>query len=82
MTSEADESTIRRWRKEYGKKMMEWAGKLEDLVSLYEDIPEIIQLVSHPLKNLEQILSFLPALPVQWTVMSKTLWWLKKSHPL
>ena len=83
MTSEADESTIRRWRKEYGKKMVEWAGKLEAIVlMLYGHIPEVIQLASHPLKRLEQVLSFLPALPAQWTVITKTLWWLKKSHPL
>jgi hypothetical protein len=82
-TSQASESTMWRWCKEFGRKMMEWAGLLEAMVfMLCRYIPNILGLSSHPLKSLEQALSCLPALPVQWTVITKTLWWLKNSHPL
>jgi hypothetical protein len=81
--SEASESTIWRWHKEFGSKMTEWMGRLEAIVFLlYKQMPDILQLTPHPLKRLEQTLSSLPALPAQWTVMTKTLWWLKNSHPL
>jgi hypothetical protein len=81
--SEADESTMRRWRKEFDLKLETWAGILEaKLIRLGKSIPGIIQCLSHPLKRLEQILSCLPALPLQWTVLTKTLWWLNNSHPL
>ncbi len=81
--SGADESTLRRWRNEFGSKMREWAGALESRVfKLTRGPPDFIKLLSHPLKRLEAALFRLPALPSQWTVMAKTLWWLKTSHPL
>jgi len=81
--SGADESTLRRWRNEFSRKMQEWAGLLESMVfKLSRGPPDFIRLVSHPLKRLEAALSRLPVLPSQWAVMVKTLWWLKTSHPL
>jgi hypothetical protein len=81
--SGADESTLRRWRKEFSHKMQEWAGLLEARVlRLIDRAPHIIQLSVHPLKRLEQALSYLPALPLSWTVILQTIWWLKNSHPL
>jgi len=72
-----------RWCKEFGDKMVGWAGLLEaEFIRLGKPIAGLMQSLSHPLKRLEQILACLPALPLQWTVITKTLWWLKNSHPL
>jgi len=78
--SAAEESTLRRWRNEFSRKMQEWAGLLESMVfKLSHRAPSFIKLLSHPLRRLEKALSRLPALPFQWTVLIKTLWWL--NHP-
>lgn len=80
--SEASESTVRRWLKEFSQKLPQWAGSLEARIfGLSRQIPRFIR-DSHPLKRLEEALSQLPALPPWWTVMVKTLWWLEKSHQL
>jgi len=80
--SDASESTVRRWLKEFGQKLPQWAGALEArMFELSEQIPGFIR-DSHPLKRLEEVLSRLPPLPAWWTVMVKTLWWLENSHPL
>lgn len=80
--SEADESTQRRWWDEFGSKMERWAGLLESSAyGLLNRAPSLFR-HSHPLERLEEILSHLPALPSWWTVMVKTLYWLKTSHPL
>lgn len=80
---QASESTLWRWCKEFGCKMVEWAGMMEaQFIRLGKPVPGLMQSLSNPLKRLEQKLSCLPALPLQWTVITKTLWWLKNSHPL
>ena len=81
--SAAEESTLRRWWKEYSAKMQEWAGLLESRT--YEpscQAPSIIKLSIHPLKRLETTLSRLLPLPPHWAVMVKVLYWLNISHPL
>lgn len=79
----AEESTLRRWRDEFRGKMQEWAGLLEAMAfDLFNQVPSLVQRISHPLRRLEQILSRLPALPPEWPVLVQALWWLKKSHPL
>ena len=81
--SAAEESTLRRWWKEYRAKMQEWAGLLESRT--YEpscQAPSIIKLSIHPLKRLETTLSRLLPLPPHWAVMVKVLYWLNISHPL
>ncbi|MDP2729353.1 MAG: DUF6431 domain-containing protein [Dehalococcoidales bacterium] len=81
--SGAEESTLWRWRKEYSHKMQEWAGLLESKVfKVFNRAPSFVKLLSHPLRRLEKALSWLPALPSQWVVMVKTLYWLLRSHPL
>jgi hypothetical protein len=80
--SAADESTLRRWWKEFSCKMLEWAGRLEaSILQLTRQIPIFLH-NSHPLQRLEEILSKLPPLPAWWAVMIKTLWWLENTHPL
>lgn len=81
--SGADESTLRRWWEEFRYKLPQWAGLLESwLFRMSRGPPGYIKLVAHPIKRLEEALARLPALPGQWPVMVKTLWWLKISHPL
>jgi hypothetical protein len=80
--SGADESTLRRWWKEFRQKLPQWAGLLEAWIfQLSHQAPSFIELSSYPLKRLEKALSQLPDLPSLWTVMVKTLWWLNSSHP-
>jgi hypothetical protein len=80
--SDACESTVRRWLKEFSQKLPQWAGLLEARIfSLSGQIPSFIR-DSHPLKRLEAALTRLPPLPSWWTVMVKALWWLENSHPL
>jgi len=81
--SEADESTLRRWWKEFSQKLPQWAGSLEAQVfKLFNRTPSFIEMSSLPLTRLQKVLSQLPALPSSWTVIVKTLWWLNPSHPL
>jgi transposase-like protein len=78
----ADESTLRRWWKEYRHKLLQWAGLLEAwIIQLFRQSLSSIN-CSDPLKRLEEALSQLAVLPSEWTVMVKTLWWLSTSHPL
>jgi len=80
--SEADVRTQQRWWDEFSSKMEQWAGLLESSAyELLNRVPSIFR-HSHPLERLEETLSQLPALPYWWTVMVKTLYWLKTSHPL
>jgi hypothetical protein len=80
--SGADERTMWRWWKEFSSKMEQWAALLESMsYALLKRAPGLLR-HSHPLKRLEETLARLPALPSSWTVMVKTLWWLKNSHPL
>ena len=81
-SSVADERTQQRWWNEFSSKMQQWAGVLESRAyELLNRVPNPLH-HSHLLKRLEETLSQLPALPSWWTVMTKTLWWLKTSHPL
>ena len=80
--SEADESTLRRWWREFSYKLQEWAGELEARVfQVFHRIPGLLD-DPDPLTRMEASLSRLPALPSAWPTIAKTLWWLKKSHPL
>jgi len=80
--SGADESTLRRWWKEFKPKLEQWAGRLDariqQLTQQAPSLPPNLQ----PLQRLEEILSRLPPLPKWWAVMIKTLWWLENTHPL
>jgi hypothetical protein len=79
----ADERTLRRWWKEFSGKLQQWAGIIESgAQQLYRQSYRFFTLPIHPLKRLEEALSRLPPLPLQWTVMVKTLWWLNPTHPL
>jgi hypothetical protein len=81
--SGAEESTVRRWRKEFRDKIQQWVGKLESRIfTLYGRVPHILAEFSHPFKRLEKLLSQLPPLPSQWKVLVKTLWWMQPSYPL
>lgn len=81
--SGADESTLRRWVKEFSGKIPQWAGLVESMVfRLSRGPPGLVGLASCPLERLEKALSRLPALPSQWPVMVKALYWLKTAHPL
>jgi len=80
--SEADESTLRRWWSEFSHKLPQWAGALESKIfELSSQVPGFLRHF-HALKRLEEALSRLPALPCRWTVMVKSLYWLKTAHPL
>jgi hypothetical protein len=79
----ADESTLRRWWKEFSGKLEQWAGIIESgAQQLYRQSSRLATLPIHPLKRLEEALSGLPLLPSHWTIMVKTLWWLNPTHPL
>jgi Domain of unknown function (DUF6431) len=81
--SAAEESTLRLWWNEYSHKMQEWAGLLEsEGFKLFNRASGLITPSMHALNRLEAALSRLPSLPSRWTVMVKTLWWLKSSYPL
>ena len=78
----ADGSTLERWQREFSRSLPQWAGALESLtLRLTGRMPKLV-VSSHPLKRLEEALSLLPALPLRWATMVKTLWWLWISHPL
>ncbi|MBE0430123.1 MAG: hypothetical protein IBX61_09695 [Thermoleophilia bacterium] len=80
-SSKADIRTQRRWWNEFGSKMQQWVGLLESRAyEVLDQVPSLFR-QSNPLKRLEETLSHLPALPSWWSVLIKTLWWLKTSHP-
>jgi len=81
--SAAEESTLRRWWKEYSAKMQEWAGLLESgHTSHLAEFPALSSFSTHPLKRLETILSrFCLYLP-RWAVMVKGTILAEYIHPL
>lgn len=83
VSSGAEESTLRRWQKEFKRKLQSWAGSLESKASgLFGEYPDLLSIPFHPLKRLEQALSRLPALPPAWPVLVKALHLINPSYPL
>jgi hypothetical protein len=81
--SEADESTLRRWWKEFRHKLPQWAGLLEaQIFRLSGRPPSYIAFFPDPLKRLVEDLSQITVLPAEWPVLVKAIWWLSTSHPL
>ena len=79
----AEESTLRRWRKEFSYKIHQWAGLLESGVyKLLCRTTGIIRLSTDPLKRLKKALYRLAPLPSRWALMVKALYWILPSHPL
>jgi hypothetical protein len=79
----AEESTLRRWRKEYSGKIQHWAGLLEsEIYGIFRQAQSIITLSRNPLKRLKKALDRLPSLPSRWATMIKALYWLLLFHPL
>jgi hypothetical protein len=79
----AEESTLRRWQKEFQGKMQVWAGKLESLAYTYFDKgAHLLSIPLKPLLRLEQAVARLPELPSRWTLFVQALHWLSPSHPL
>jgi hypothetical protein len=80
--SGAEESTLRRWWREFRPQIRDWGGLLEArLWRLYQRLESLIRLPVNPLQRLQKVVETLPALPAHWTLLVKTLWWLQKSHP-
>jgi hypothetical protein len=78
-----EESTLRRWRREFSGKLQQWAGSLESkLLQLYHQVSDYLRLLSNPLERLQMVLLQLPPLPTWWTALVKSLWWLNPTHPL
>jgi hypothetical protein len=68
----ADESTLRRWWKEFRHKLPQWAGYLEARIfQLSHCALGFDPLFSDPLNWLEEALAKLPALPSEWPVLVK-----------
>jgi hypothetical protein len=78
----ADGSTVKRWWKEFSQDMPQWVGLLEAII--YAFTQQFSSLINYfdPLKRLEEALARLPALPSHWSIITRTLWWLAKTHPL
>ena len=78
-----EESTLRRWRREFIGKLQQWAGSLESkLLQLYHQVSDYLRLLTNPLERLQMVLLQLPPLPTWWTALVKSLWWLNPTHPL
>jgi hypothetical protein len=78
----AEESTLRRWLKEFQGKIRDWAGQLESILwRLKQRIASLTRLPLNPFQRLKFVLSEYSALPSHWTLLVKALYWLQKSHP-
>jgi hypothetical protein len=79
----AEESTLRRWHREFQGKMQVWTGKLESLAYTYlGKRVHLLDIPLQPLPRLEQALARLPGLPSRWPLLVQALHWLSPSHPL
>lgn len=79
----AEESTLRRWHKEFQGKIQAWAGRLESLAYTYfGKCDHLLDIPLQPLPRLEQAVARLPELPSRWTLFVQALQWLNPSHPL
>jgi transposase len=79
----AEESTLRRWQREFHGKMQSWAGELESKAQEYfKKQIHLLDIPSHPLLRLEQAVDHFPELPSRWRMLVKALHWLNRSHPL
>ena len=83
ISSSAEESTLRRWRKEYHYKMQHWAGILEAKAQeWFQQYQSLLDLSVQPLQRLRQARSLLPELPHRWPLLTQAIHWLSPSHPL
>lgn len=83
MSSGAEESTLRRWRKEFHYKMQHWAGILEAKAQeWFQQCQNLMDIYVQPLQRLKQAVSLLPELPPRWPLLIQAIHWLSPSHPL
>lgn len=78
----AEESTLRRWLKEFQGKIRDWAGQLEAILyRLQQRLASLTRLPLNPFQRLQAMLDEYPILPNCWTLLVKALYWLQKSPP-
>jgi hypothetical protein len=83
MQTGAEDSTLRRWQKEFREKMQSWAGRLEsNAKELFDKQTHLFDISSNPYQRLEQALDLLPRFPLRWSVLIKVIQILNLSHPL
>lgn len=83
MSSGAEESTLRRWRKEFHYKMQHWAGNLEAKAQeWFQRCQSLLDISVQPMQRLKQAVSLLPELPPRWPLLAQAIYWLSLSHPL
>lgn len=83
LSTGAEESTLRRWRKEFLHKMQHWAGSLEAKAQeWFQRGHSLLTVPSQPMRRLELAVSLLPKLPPRWPLFIQAIYWLQPSHPL
>ena len=82
-SSEAEESTLRRWQSEFTHKARGWASKLEVLVRRLKGQSFPLTIIQDkPMSRLVEVLLVLAELPSDWTTLTKAFYWEQISHPL
>jgi hypothetical protein len=78
----AEESTIRRWKKEFSKQMPSMAGQLERLAAdIGKGASSLIQLSEKPLRRLRAAVNVLRELPSEISSLA-CAFWLLIFHPV
>jgi len=82
LRTNADESTVRRWRNEFSTVLNTLSGTLEAIAALVRGKPKpLLQMAGTSFKRLREAVSSLEELPTGCTHLSRAFYW-RRTHPV
>ena len=82
LRTQADESTVRRWRNEFSTVLDNLSGALEAIATMVRGKPmPLLQMAGSSFKRLREAVATLEELPPDWTHLSRAFFW-RFSHPV
>ena len=82
LSTNADESTVRRWRNEFSAVLDSLSGTLEAIAAVICGKPKpLLQMAGASFKRLREAVASLEKLPTGWTHLSRAYFW-RRAHPV
>lgn len=82
LRTQADESTVRRWRNEFSTVLDNLSGTLEAIATMIRGKPKpLLKMAGSSFKRLREAVATLEELPPGWTHLSRAFFW-RFSHPV
>ena len=82
LRTQADESTVRRWRNEFSTVLDSLSGTIEAITAVVRGKPKpLLQMAGVSFKRLREAVAALEELPAGWTHLSRAYFW-RRAHPV